>query len=143
MQTLRWFALTLGIASFPSMAAVDEIPGYAVEMGSKRVDDRLFRYTRFNAESPYPCLRLELIAPQEEWKVMERKDVCEMNGMSLDGDFSYGGFNSFRFENDYLFFKFTFYKKVGHGEFVQDCSIRVSDNKMGELKCDVPVLLNH
>lgn len=113
-----------------------------MEMGVSRIEDYLFRYTRFNSESPYPCLRLELIDPLENWRIVEGKDICEMNGMRLGRDFSYAGFDSFQFRKNSLYFKFNFFDKTEPGEYTQDCSIDVFANRTSSLDCDAPKLAN-
>lgn len=121
--------------------AANDIPAYAMEMNVKRINGLLFRYTRFNAESPFPCLRLELIKPQDSWKVLEKKDICEMNGMSLASDFSYSGFEAIEFNNNAIDFKFSYFAKNAPGEYVQDCSIHVFENKIQDVKCTSPKLV--
>lgn len=118
------------------------IPGNAMEINTQRIGDLLFRYTRFNSESSHPCLRAELINPQDNWKIVETKDICEINGMQLADDFSYFGFDSFQFKNNKLLFKFNFLEKNTYGEHTQDCFILVSKNKMGKLECAPPYLAN-
>lgn len=121
--------------------AANDIPAYAMEMNVKRINGLLFRYTRFNTESPFPCLRLELIKPQDSWKVLEKKDICEMNGMSLASDFSYSGFEAIEFKSNSIDFKFSYFAKNAPGEYVQECSIHVFENKIQDIKCASPKLI--
>lgn len=125
---------TVMLLAFNAVAA-NEIPAYAMEMNSKRINGLLFRYTRFNAESPFPCLRLELIKPQDNWKIIERKDICEMNGLSLANDHAYSSFENLRFKNNALYFKFNYYLKASVGEFSQNCSIKIADNQINPIEC--------
>lgn len=121
--------------------AADDIPAYAMEMNTKRINSLLFRYIRFNAESPFPCLRLELIKPQDNWEIIDKKDICEMNGMLLASDFSYSGFEDFEFNNNAIDFKFSYFAKNTPGEYIQDCSIKVLENKIQDTECKNPKLL--
>ena len=126
------------LLSYGAIASTD-IPGNAMEMNVKRMGDLLFRYTRFNSESSNPCLRAELINPQDSWKIVESKDICEINGRQLT-DLSYFGFDSFHFKNNKLLFKFNFLERSTHGEYSQDCFVLVSENKIGKLECSLSYL---
>lgn len=138
-KTLIIFVLLL-VTTYNSFAA-DDIPAYAMEMKVKRVNGLLFRYTRFNSESPFPCLRLELIKPQDNWKVIDKKDICEMNGMLLASDFSYSGFEDLEFNNNAIDFKFSYFAKNTPGEYIQDCSVKVFENKIQDTECTNPKLV--
>jgi hypothetical protein len=118
-----------------SAAAANDIPPYAMEMKTKRVNGLLFRYTRFNAESPFPCLRLELIKPQHNWEIVDKKDICEMNDLSLASNYTYSGFEDIQFTNNSLIFKFNYYSKTTPGEFSQDCSVKVVDDQIKLIEC--------
>ncbi|MCJ8170433.1 hypothetical protein [Atopomonas sediminilitoris] len=121
--------------------AADEISVYAMEMNVKRINEVIFRYTRFNSESPYPCLRLELISPQKHWKVVDRKDMCEMNGKDLGVGYSYSGFDSFVFKEDGITFRFNYFEKDNYGEYSQHCSVVVVGEKMQAVECSDPGLV--
>ena len=47
------------------------------EVKVERIGDVLFRYTTFNTESKYPCLRFETIEPVSN-KVLRTKDYCKI-----------------------------------------------------------------
>ncbi|MCQ4312019.1 hypothetical protein NAV33_08975 [Pseudomonas stutzeri] len=139
MKTYKPFiALTTILFSTTGTFAADNIPAYAMEMNTKRINGLLFRYTRFNSESPFPCLRLELIKPQGDWNIVEKLDICEMNGLSLTEGYTYSSFENLHFGNDALDFKFNYYSNSTPGEFTQECSVAVSEKKMNSIQCTSP-----
>lgn len=134
-------ALTLALLPIYWAVAADEIPGYAIEMNAKRIDGLLFRYTRFNSESPFPCLRLELIKPKNNWEIVDKKDICDMNGKRLGVEYSYSGFDAIEFKNNAIQFKFNYFSKDEPGEYTQHCSIQAIQNKIQNIECTNPDLV--
>lgn len=145
MNSMRWnmflAALALGVAPVYSVADTD-VYRYAVEVNAKRAEGLLFRYTRFNSESPYPCLRLELINPKDDWAVVERKNICEMNGLSLANDFSYAGFSKIEFHGSAVSFDFNYLLNEEPGEYVQRCTVETKGRVLSEMKCTDPQSAN-
>ncbi|MDX2355023.1 hypothetical protein [Stutzerimonas xanthomarina] len=145
MNSIRWnmllAALTLGVAPFYSVADTD-VYRYAVEVNAKRSEGLLLKYTRFNSESPYPCLRLELINPKDDWTVVERKNICEMNGLSLANDFSYAGFSKIEFHGSAVGFDFNYLLNEEPGEYVQRCTVEAKGRILSEMKCTDPQRTN-
>lgn len=76
--------LLLGSLSLASEAGgtpdivIPVVDARAMEVGVFRYGGTLWRYTRFNTESDYPCLRFEAINPDRNWQVSEQQDVCEV-----------------------------------------------------------------
>lgn len=130
------------VASALDATAADSISAYAMEMNTKRINGSLFRYTRFNTESPFPCLRLELIKPEDSWNITEKNDICEMNGMSLASDYAYSGFENIRFTDSALEFEFKYYLENTAGEYAQNCSVNVSKGTMQSIECTKPTLVD-
>ncbi|CEA00639.1 hypothetical protein BN1049_00122 [Pseudomonas saudimassiliensis] len=142
MRARSWLAATFFcLYSVSCVAAGGDIPGYVMEIGTKRISEHLFRFTRHNAESPYPCLKLELIAPAEDWAVVEKKEICEMNGKNLEHDYAYASFGALSFTDEALLFQFTFFDKTSPGEYIQDCAIPLG-NRIGNLQCTAPEMLS-
>lgn len=145
MNSMRWnmllAALVLGVSPVYSVAGTD-VYRYAVEVNAKRAEGLLFKYTRFNSESPYPCLRIELINPKDDWAVVERKNICEMNGLSLANDFSYAGFSNIEFHGSAVSFDFNYLLNEEPGEYVQRCTVEAKGRVLSEMKCTVPQSAN-
>lgn len=141
MNSMRWnmllAALALDVA--PAYSAADtDVYRYAVEVNAKRAEGLLFKYTRFNSESPYPCLRLESINPKDDWAVVERKDICEMDGLSLANGFSYAGFSNIEFHGSAVSFDFNYLLNEEPGEHVQRCTVEAKGRAFSEMKCTDP-----
>ena len=141
MNSMRWnvflAALALGVSPIYSIADTD-VYRYAVEVNAKRAEDLLFKYTRFNSESPYPCLRLELINPKDDWAIIEQRDICEMNGLSLKKGFSYAGFSKIEFHGSSVSFDFNYLLNEEPGEYFQTCTIEAAGKALSDMKCTDP-----
>lgn len=130
-------ALLLGVLPIYSIADTD-VYRYAVEVNVKRVEGFVFKYTRFNSESPFPCLRLELVSPRDDWAVVERKDICEMNGLPLAEGFSYAGFSKIAFHGSAVSFEFNYLLNEEPGEYVQSCTVEAKGGALSDMICTDP-----
>lgn len=128
-----WVFLLITIPPF-SFAA-DAIPGNAVEMNTTRINNLLFRFTRFNAESSFPCLRLESIDPLNNWEIVEQKDLCEIDGISLDNDLTYAAIEALEFHQSSLHFNLTYFDNQSPGEYLKECSVDFNKGNIQEPKC--------
>lgn len=64
-----------------------------------------------------------------------------MNGLSLISGYAYSGFENLHFSHDALGFSFNYYSKTTPGEFIQDCSASVSEEKIQSIQCTSPKLV--
>ena len=78
---MKFNRLLLLLISFFTTSALADIPPTMSplirESKSEFTGTVLFRYTRFNTESEYPCMRFETIDPTND-KLLETKDYCEI-----------------------------------------------------------------
>ncbi|PSF11882.1 hypothetical protein C7H09_05845 [Marinobacter fuscus] len=145
---LRWIlSVLVGSLSFwvfaggPPEQSAPEVDSRAMEVRVARHGATLWRYTRFNAESDYPCLRFEAIRPGENWRVIDRQDVCDL--VLPDGQLlvfentAYTGFTGVRFSPEEPAFKFgvEYIRKTAAGEIRLECRLPVSDSHLGAVAC--------
>lgn len=71
------FALLILYTSIASAEIPNPFSPLVWEVKVERIGDVLFRYTTFNTESEYPCLRFETIEPVSN-KVLRTKDYCKI-----------------------------------------------------------------
>lgn len=102
----------------------------------------LFRYTRFNTESEYPCMRFETIDPTND-KLLETKDYCEItlpffNNLKVNTrtdvqSVDYTNFkltdNTFTFEIDLIT------AMLGAPSFLLNCSLTLDNDEISEVAC--------
>lgn len=130
------------ITAWPlTLFAHNAIPGNAAEMNTTRANDLLFRYTRFNTESSFPCLRLESIDPSNNWKIVEQKNLCEIDGISLSDDFTYAAIETLSFHQHSLHFNLTYFDNHSPGEYLKKCSIDFFNKTIQEPICSKEVLV--
>ncbi|MFT5118808.1 MAG: hypothetical protein ACI9NY_002350 [Kiritimatiellia bacterium] len=110
------------------------------EVKVERAADVLFRYTRFNTESEYPCMRFETIEPTSN-KVLQTKDYCNvtlpfLNNTIIDVrnevqlidymDLELTG-NTFTFIIDLILKE--------QASFLLSCSLNIDGDIMSEVDC--------
>lgn len=128
-------------ADGPGRLAVPEVDVRAMEVSVTRHQGTLWRYTRFSTESDYPCLRFEAIEPGQDWRVVDRQDVCEVSledGQPLIfKDTAYTGFTDISFsqtEGAFLF-RVEYLRRTAHGEKDVSCLLPVTDSRLGTARC--------
>ncbi len=139
--------LLLGSLSLASEAGgapdivIPVVDARAMEVGVFRYGGTLWRYTRFNTESDYPCLRFEAINPDRNWQVSEQQDVCEVTlpeGRPLVFDnTAYTGFADISFSRDRQAFHFEveYIRRTASGEKSVSCWLPVTGGSLGTVMC--------
>ena len=137
----------LGCVSLTSAAGgapdrtIPVVDARAMEVGVFRHGETLWRYTRFNTESDYPCLRFEAIKPEQNWRVSDQRDVCEVSlpeGHPLVFDnTAYTGFTGIGFSRDKQAFHFDieYMERTASGEKSISCWLPVTGGSLGIVRC--------
>ena len=134
IKSVRVALLVLCSFSLPACAEsrpdVPEVAANVSDIGLLRTAHGLLRYVRFNTESDYPCLRLEVIQPEQGWRVSARRDICGIE--TVDG-------TEIGFADDLAFVEFTglalgeagfrftvgYMPRTGSGEYQSQCELPV------------------
>ena len=133
---MKYLILIAAILSLP-LTYADELYSRAMEMQAKRIGKSIFRYVRYNSEA-YPCLRLELIDPKSEWTIIEKKEICEVNGISLREDVSYAAFEDIAIKNNKLIYSINYIDKISPGEYRITCETEIHESKIMDPQCHGP-----
>jgi hypothetical protein len=103
----------------------------------------VFRYTKFNTESEYPCMRFETIEPTNN-KILETKDYCEITLPFLDNlkiDTKTGvqsvDYSDFQFRDNTFTFVIHLITAIPHTpSFLLSCSLTLDSDKMSDVTCN-------
>ncbi|WP_404365697.1 hypothetical protein [Marinobacter sp.] len=121
--------------------ASPEVAPNAVEIGVSRIGDSLLRYVRFNTESDYPCLRFETIQPEQDWRVVQQRDLCGIRPgrgerISFRTDVAFVEFVDITLEETGASFRVVYMPAVGQGEHQSLCRIDMDRaGSLGEAVC--------
>ena len=102
----------------------------------------LFRYTRFNTESEYPCLRFETIDPTND-KLLETKDYCEItlpffNNLKVNTrtDVQSVDYTNFKLTDNTFTFEIDLITAMqGAPSFFLNCSLTLDNDEISEVAC--------
>lgn len=148
MQLIRNGLLGLLLAFAHGSGASIPVPvvaANAMEIEVLRTGSILLRYVRFNTESDYPCLRFEIIQPEQGWRPAALRDVCAIApaGTPTIGfleDVAFVEFLAIRLHEAGLQFTVGYSPRVGTGEYRSDCQIEViGRGRLGDVQCGTPV----
>ena len=140
----RWLLvlLALPVAAEAGGTALPAVDARVMDVGVARHENTLWRYVRFSTESDYPCLRFEAINPEKAWRVVERRDICDVvlpGGITLDfRNTAYTGFPLVVFsrENSAFTFEVEFIRRNAPGEKNVSCTLPVTNKgSFGTLMC--------
>lgn len=98
----------------------------AMEIRTQRVGESLLRLVRFNTESGYPCLRFETIQPEQDWQIMQRKDVCGIQPgggrrIDLEADVAFVEFTEIEIDLSGFGFTVGYTPRMSTGEYQSRC----------------------
>lgn len=106
----------------------------------ERVGNVLFRYTTFNTESEYPCMRFETIEPTSN-KVLQIKDYCKvtlpfLNNTVIDlkNEVQLVDYMDLKFVDDTFTFTLDIILKE-QASFLLSCSLNIDGENMSEVDC--------
>lgn len=113
-----------GAEKYPVSSLVSEVK-------LQRAGQVLFRYVEFDAESEYPCLRLETLKPGYAHEIIDRTDVCSLlvgnATVDVSKDVSGVYFSNYSVRNG----KFRFTAEISlarAGSHYLDCEVMIPDN---------------
>ena len=91
--------LTCCVLVLGNATAATENLGGVYEVGSGRIGNHVVRHVkRFGTT----CLEVQVISPDNAWKVLSTKRFCTFQGKSFDTDFSHAGFEDISIQKDGL-----------------------------------------
>jgi hypothetical protein len=100
---------------------------------TKRIGEMVIR----NSSSlDSPCLYIEVLDPERSWKSVQEKEICSINGRNFETDFSYASFSEVEFGGDSILATLTLIPLISVIEDNLQCSIKITDESIGELYCE-------
>lgn len=102
---------------------------------SQRFGDVVVRYiTTFGS----PCLNVQIVAPDGNWKVLSSAQVCSFDGKSFWSGYASAGFEGHVFAEDGLHVTLALTDLRPAGEKRLACVIPIQNEQIKELKCAAP-----
>lgn len=102
---------------------------------SQRFGDVVARYvTTFGS----PCLDVQILAPEGNWRVLASRRFCSFDGKSFRSGYSYAGFEDHEFADDGLHVTLSLTELRPTGEKRLACVIPIQNEQIKELKCGAP-----
>ena len=143
---MKFNRLLLLLISFFTTSALADIPPtmspLISESKSEFTGTVLFRYTRFNTESEYPCMRFETIDPTND-KLLETKDYCEItlpffNNLKVNTrtDAQSVDYTNFKLTDNTFTFEIDLITAMpGAPSFLLNCSLTLNNDEISEVAC--------
>ena len=143
---MKFNRLLLLLISFFTTSALADIPPTMSplirESKSEFTGTVLFRYTRFNTESEYPCMRFETIDPTND-KLLETKDYCEItlpffNNLKVNTrtDVQSVDYTNFKLTDNTFTFEIDLITAMpGAPSFLLNCSLTLDNDEISEVAC--------
>lgn len=102
---------------------------------SQRFGDVVARYvTAFGS----PCLDVQILAPDGNWRVLSSRRFCSFDGKSFRSGYSYAGFEDHVFADDGLHVTLSLTELRSTGAKRLACVIPIQNEQIKELKCGAP-----
>ena len=143
MKFNRLFILLITFFTMPALAEPPPTMSPLIrESKSEFTGTVLFRYTRFNTESEYPCMRFETIDPTND-KLLETKDYCEitlpfLNNLKFNTrtDIQSVDYSNFKLSDNTFTFEIDLITAMpGAPSFLLDCSLTLDSDEMSDVTC--------
>lgn len=112
-------------------AAANDI-GAVSEVGAGRVGANVVRYIKTFNDS---CLEVQVVSPDDNWKILSASSFCTFEGKSFDSDFADAGFEDISVKNDGVHLTLSITPLRPTGEERRSCNIPVEGTTIKELKC--------
>jgi hypothetical protein len=112
-------------------AAANDI-GAVSEVGAGRVGANVVRYIKTFNDS---CLEVQVVSPDDNWKILSASSFCTFEGKSFDSDFADAGFEDISVKNNGVHLTLSITPLRPTGEERRSCSIPVEGTTIKELKC--------
>lgn len=110
------------------------------EVKVERAGNVLFRYTTFNTESEYPCMRFETIEPTSN-KVLKTKDYCKVTlpflnntVVDLKNEVQLIDYMDLKLVDDIFTFTIDIILKE-QASFLLSCSLNIDGENISEVIC--------
>ena len=141
---MRSFKTIFAIFALYSSCAIAEDPAsfspLVWDVKVERAGNVLFRYTTFNTESEYPCMRFETIEPISN-KVLQTKDYCKvtlpfLNNTVVDlrNEIQLVDYMDLKFVDDTFTFTLDIILK-DQASFLLSCSLNIDGENISEVVC--------
>jgi uncharacterized protein YecT (DUF1311 family) len=102
---------------------------------SQRFGDIVARYvTTFGS----PCLNVQILAPEGNWRVLSSKRFCSFDGKTFWADYADARFEDHAFAADGLHVTLSLTELRGAGEKRLTCVIPIQNSQIKALKCGAP-----
>ena len=143
---MKFNRLLLLLISFFTTSALADIPPTMSplirESKSEFTGTVLFRYTRFNTESEYSCMRFETIDPTND-NLLETKDYCEItlpffNNLKVNTrtDVQSVDYTNFKLTDNTFTFEIDLITAMpGAPSFLLNCSLTLNNDEISEVAC--------
>lgn len=126
-----WKTFVITVVLFQtSVQAADY--GKVSELKSARHGDKITRYIK---EYGAPCLHVQVIDPDQQWRVLADKTFCSYEGKSFLTDVTYASFSDLKFANDGVHGTLTITPLQLVDDVVLSCVIPVQEDVIGDLAC--------
>lgn len=116
----------------PSLVVSAEIDYSKIsEASSARIEKILVRYFRIHGE---PCANIQILN-SKNWKALESKRICDLNGLSLESEVADAYFSNPRFSNEGVHLQLSITPLETIGEQKKACLIPIKDKQIGAIEC--------
>jgi hypothetical protein len=106
------------------------------EANSARIGNVVARYLRSYSS---PCLDVQILAPDDGWKIIAQKNFCEFNGGNFSTDFTYAGFEEVSIKQDGVHLTLSIFPLEPTVEESRKCFISIKHSSIGMLTCSAPI----
>lgn len=106
--------------------------GSVSEVGAGRVGAHVVRYVKTFNDS---CLEVQVVSPDNNWKILSASNFCSFEGKSFDSDYADAGFDNISVKNDGVHLTLSTTPLRPTGEERRLCNIPVEGTTIKELKC--------
>lgn len=113
------------LAGSPDLGAVSVV-------GSGRIGDNVVRYIRTFNDS---CLSVQVLNPENNWKVLSESNLCSFEGKRFDSDFTDASFENIFVQNDGIHLTLSVTPLQPMGEQRRDCIIPIVVSSIKGLSC--------
>lgn len=103
--------------------------------GARRFGDIVVRHVRTLGS---PCLDIQALSWDSEWKVVSARNFCSFEGKSFETDVTDASFENIYFARDGIQMDLSLTPLAPTGETIRTCFVRVKDGRIGDIVCSAP-----
>ncbi|MBV6752035.1 hypothetical protein KV580_17080 [Pseudomonas chlororaphis] len=104
------------------------------EVDSGRIGNVVARY--LISRDNYPCLNVEILDPEKDWRISSSKKFCHFEGKSFRTDFTDAHFENISFSKEGIETTLSITPRALTGEERFTCMIPIEDKRIGNLNCN-------